>query len=115
MSFPLDNEDFVEFAPPVLEVPASSASSSSSPTCRRAMCVTVRSHQIRDVWFRYGEKYPWLFKDMAQAFGVDTTTRAAIVGPNGVGKSTLISLLIGELEPTRTCDATVAGRRQTWC
>jgi ABC-type Mn2+/Zn2+ transport system ATPase subunit len=105
VSFPLDNEDFVELAPPVLEVRASSASSSSSPTCRRAVC--DRFHQIRDVWFRYGEKYPWLFKDMA--FGVDTSTRAAIVGPNGVGKSTLISLLIGELEPTRTCDATVAG------
>ena len=34
------------------------------------------------------------------SIGIDTSTRAAIVGPNGVGKSTLISLIIGDLEPT---------------
>ena len=56
--------------------------------------------QINDVAFRYGERYPWLFKNMS--FGIDTSTRAAIVGPNGVGKSTLISLIIGDLEPTST-------------
>ncbi len=58
-------------------------------------------HQIRDVSFRYGDKYPWLFKNMS--FGIDTTTRAAIVGPNGVGKSTLLSLIMGDLNPTSTC------------
>jgi energy-coupling factor transporter ATP-binding protein EcfA2 len=56
--------------------------------------------QINNVAFRYGERFPWLFKDMS--FGIDTSTRAAIVGPNGVGKSTLISLIIGDLEPTST-------------
>ncbi|VEL09482.1 unnamed protein product [Protopolystoma xenopodis] len=33
-------------------------------------------------------------------FGVDMTTRISIVGPNGVGKSTFLKLLTGELEPT---------------
>ncbi|KAM7536422.1 hypothetical protein Aperf_G00000080764 [Anoplocephala perfoliata] len=33
-------------------------------------------------------------------FGVDLSTRIAIVGPNGVGKSTFIKLLSGELTPT---------------
>ncbi|XP_041481319.1 ATP-binding cassette sub-family F member 1-like isoform X2 [Lytechinus variegatus] len=32
-------------------------------------------------------------------FGVDMTSRVAIVGPNGVGKSTFLNLLKGELEP----------------
>ncbi|KAL5104780.1 ATP-binding cassette sub-family F member 1 [Taenia crassiceps] len=39
-----------------------------------------------------------LFKDVN--FGVDLSTRIAIVGPNGVGKSTFIKLLTGELTPT---------------
>lgn len=32
-------------------------------------------------------------------FGIDLETRIAIVGPNGVGKSTFLKLLVGELEP----------------
>ncbi len=48
--------------------------------------------------FRYGEKYPWLFEDID--FGIDQSSRVAIVGPNGVGKSTLLAMMIGELEPT---------------
>ncbi|XP_023175922.1 ATP-binding cassette sub-family F member 1 [Drosophila hydei] len=32
-------------------------------------------------------------------FGIDLTSRVAIVGPNGVGKSTFLKLLLGELEP----------------
>ncbi|VDM33667.1 unnamed protein product [Hydatigera taeniaeformis] len=39
-----------------------------------------------------------LFKNVN--FGVDLSTRIAIVGPNGVGKSTFIKLLTGELTPT---------------
>jgi ATP-binding cassette subfamily F protein 1 len=34
--------------------------------------------------FRYGPKYPWLFRDMN--FGIDQGSRVAIVGPNGVGE-----------------------------
>uniref|UniRef100_A0A182JL48 ATP-binding cassette sub-family F member 1 n=1 Tax=Anopheles atroparvus TaxID=41427 RepID=A0A182JL48_ANOAO len=32
-------------------------------------------------------------------FGIDLSSRVAIVGPNGVGKSTFLKLLVGELEP----------------
>ncbi|XP_055598104.1 ATP-binding cassette sub-family F member 1 [Uranotaenia lowii] len=32
-------------------------------------------------------------------FGIDMSSRVAIVGPNGVGKSTFLKLLIGDLEP----------------
>lgn len=54
-----------------------------------------------DAGFRYGPQYPVLFKEMR--FGIDMDTRAAIVGPNGVGKSTLVNLLMGDLEPTCAC------------
>lgn len=32
-------------------------------------------------------------------FGIDLSSRVAIVGPNGVGKSTFLKLLCGDLEP----------------
>lgn len=32
-------------------------------------------------------------------FGIDLSTRIAIVGPNGVGKSTFLKLLVGDIEP----------------
>uniref|UniRef100_A0A182W996 ATP-binding cassette sub-family F member 1 n=1 Tax=Anopheles minimus TaxID=112268 RepID=A0A182W996_9DIPT len=34
-------------------------------------------------------------------FGIDLSSRVAIVGPNGVGKSTFLKLLVGELEPSK--------------
>jgi len=42
---------------------------------------------------------PLLFKKLN--FGIDMDTRIAIVGPNGVGKSTLLKLLLGELKPLK--------------
>jgi ABC-type multidrug transport system fused ATPase/permease subunit len=112
VNFPLNKEAFVDLAPPVLEVFMIAHTHThavchvgilTGRMCPRAPGALLRLSlpQIRDVSFRYGEKYPWLFKNMA--FGVDTGTRAAIVGPNGVGKSTLISLIIGDLEPTSVC------------
>ncbi|CAI2355383.1 unnamed protein product [Caenorhabditis sp. 36 PRJEB53466] len=47
------------------------------------------------VTFGYGKDI--LFKNID--FGVDMDSRIAIVGPNGVGKSTLLKLLIGKIEP----------------
>merc|ERR1711976_1037952 len=41
---------------------------------------------------------PNLFENVE--LGVDMDSRISIVGPNGVGKSTLLKLLLGELEPT---------------
>jgi ATP-binding cassette subfamily F protein 1 len=47
--------------------------------------------------FAYPNQKP-LFKNVD--FGVDLSSRVAIVGPNGVGKSTFLKLLTGELQPT---------------
>ncbi|XP_064649136.1 ATP-binding cassette sub-family F member 1-like isoform X2 [Lineus longissimus] len=51
-----------------------------------------------NVTFSY-EKQPNLFVDLD--FGIDMGTRIAIVGPNGVGKSTFLKLLTGDLEATQ--------------
>ncbi|KAM8938492.1 ATP-binding cassette sub-family F member 1 isoform 3-T3 [Lycaon pictus] len=48
--------------------------------------------------FGYEGQKP-LFKNLD--FGIDMDSRICIVGPNGVGKSTLLLLLTGKLTPTR--------------
>uniref|UniRef100_A0A914WRZ6 ABC transporter domain-containing protein n=1 Tax=Plectus sambesii TaxID=2011161 RepID=A0A914WRZ6_9BILA len=50
---------------------------------------------LHGVTFGYGDSV--LFKNVE--FGVDMTSRVAIVGPNGVGKSTLLKLLYGKIQP----------------
>ncbi|XP_053202201.1 ATP-binding cassette sub-family F member 1-like [Panonychus citri] len=52
---------------------------------------------LYDVDFAYNPEGQLLFKKLN--FGVDMSSRIAIVGPNGVGKSTFLKLLSGELEP----------------
>ncbi|XP_052221586.1 ATP-binding cassette sub-family F member 1-like isoform X2 [Dreissena polymorpha] len=52
---------------------------------------------ISNCTFTYGSGSP-LFKDLD--FGIDMSSRVAIVGPNGVGKSTFLKLLVGTLQPT---------------
>ena len=64
---------------------------------------------LKGVSFKYPEGKTWIFEDVD--FGVDlpsaddesevSTSRIAIVGPNGVGKSTFLKLLAGEIEPTK--------------
>jgi len=49
---------------------------------------------ISDVCFKYTPDSPWLFKELE--FGIDMNSRIAIVGNNGVGKSTFLKLLTGE-------------------
>lgn len=51
---------------------------------------------LYDVDFGYGNG-PLIFKKVN--FGVDMSSRIAIVGPNGVGKSTFLKLLADEIQP----------------
>eukprot|EP00118_Oscarella_pearsei_P018337 m.187660 g.187660 ORF g.187660 m.187660 type:complete len:685 (+) comp39366_c0_seq17:539-2593(+) len=51
---------------------------------------------LYDVEFGYPEK-PLLFEKVN--FGIDMSSRIAVVGPNGVGKSTFLNLLTGKIEP----------------
>lgn len=53
---------------------------------------------LYNVHFAYSNQPP-LFENVE--FGVDMDSRISIVGPNGVGKSTLLKLLCGTLEPTK--------------
>jgi len=52
---------------------------------------------LHDASFNYPGQPP-LFKKVD--FGIDMESRVAIVGPNGVGKSTFLKLLMGDLDPT---------------
>ncbi|XP_060760691.1 ATP-binding cassette sub-family F member 1 isoform X1 [Neoarius graeffei] len=53
---------------------------------------------LHSVDFAYTGQKP-LFKNVD--FGIDMESRICIVGPNGVGKSTLLLLLTGKLTPTK--------------
>ncbi|KAM7372707.1 hypothetical protein PAMP_007610 [Pampus punctatissimus] len=53
---------------------------------------------LHSVEFGYEGQKP-LFKNVD--FGIDMESRICIVGPNGVGKSTLLLLLTGKLNPTK--------------
>uniref|UniRef100_A0A3Q1GZW9 ATP-binding cassette sub-family F member 1 n=1 Tax=Acanthochromis polyacanthus TaxID=80966 RepID=A0A3Q1GZW9_9TELE len=53
---------------------------------------------LHSVDFGYEGQKP-LFKNVD--FGIDMDSRICIVGPNGVGKSTLLLLLTGKLNPTK--------------
>jgi len=51
------------------------------------------------VSFSYsGDLKTLLYKDLE--FGIDLDSRIALVGPNGVGKSTLLKLMVGDLNST---------------
>lgn len=52
---------------------------------------------LKNISFRYPDQ-SFLFKNLD--FAIDMTSRVAIVGPNGVGKSTLLKLLLGDIQPT---------------
>eukprot|EP00939_MAST-03C_sp_MAST-3C-sp1_P002296 g2296.t1 len=53
---------------------------------------------FKDVSFSYsGKKEDYLYTHLD--FGIDQDSRIALVGPNGVGKSTLLKLLVGTITP----------------
>ncbi|XP_055311520.1 ATP-binding cassette sub-family F member 1 [Sitodiplosis mosellana] len=51
---------------------------------------------LHNVTFNFDGQPPLFIKT---DFGIDLNSRIAIVGPNGVGKSTFLKLLVGDLEP----------------
>ena len=53
--------------------------------------------QLVDVAFGYPGK-PQLFSKVH--LGIDMESRVALVGPNGIGKSTLLKIILGDLEPS---------------
>jgi len=55
--------------------------------------------ELRHVAFRYGENEPWVLDDVS--FKIQPGESVAIVGPSGGGKTTLLKLLAGLLQPTR--------------
>lgn len=54
---------------------------------------------VDDVWFRYPETEEWLLKGVS--FDVPAGGAIAITGRNGVGKSTLLSLIAGLIKPEK--------------
>ena len=53
---------------------------------------------LHNASFKYPTAKESIFENIE--FGIDMDTRIAIVGPNGVGKSTFLNLLTGVLQPT---------------
>ena len=47
--------------------------------------------EIRDLWFRYDEKQPWVFEGLN--LQIESGEKVALIGRTGAGKSTLIALL----------------------
>ena len=53
---------------------------------------------IEDLSFRYSEEEPWVFQNLN--FSLKKGSRVGLIGSTGSGKSTLIDLIMGLLEPT---------------
>jgi len=54
---------------------------------------------LDDVSFRFDERGPWLIDRFTATFL--RGDKVGLVGPNGVGKTTLLKLILGQLEPSR--------------
>ncbi len=55
--------------------------------------------QIQNLSFSYSDPYIEIFEDLS--LQIDTAWKTALIGRNGRGKTTLLNLIRGELEPTR--------------
>ena len=54
--------------------------------------------ELRNVWFRYAETEPFVLEDIN--LRVEPGSTVTIMGPSGGGKTTLIKIMLGLLEPT---------------
>ena len=55
--------------------------------------------ELRNVFFRYAETEPFVLEDIS--FIIEPGEFVTIMGPSGGGKTTLIKIMLGLLEPTR--------------
>jgi ATP-binding cassette, subfamily B, bacterial CvaB/MchF/RaxB len=55
--------------------------------------------EVRNVCFRYAETEPFVLEDIS--FVIEAGEFVTIVGPSGGGKTTLVKIMLGLLEPTR--------------
>ncbi len=53
---------------------------------------------LEDLSFHYEEPYNPIFEHLS--LGIDTAWKTGLVGRNGRGKTTLLNLLCGRLQPT---------------
>lgn len=53
--------------------------------------------EAKNISFRYNDRAPWILKDVS--LKVQTGERVGLLGPSGRGKSTLIKLMAGYLNP----------------
>jgi ATP-binding cassette subfamily B protein RaxB len=54
--------------------------------------------EVRNLWFRYSDTEPYLFAGLD--FSIAPGERVAITAPSGTGKTTLLKLMMGLLEPS---------------
>ncbi|HTD28967.1 MAG TPA: ATP-binding cassette domain-containing protein, partial [Xanthomonadaceae bacterium] len=57
--------------------------------------------EVKGLGFRYSEGEPWVLRECS--FTVEQGEAVAIVGASGCGKTTLVKLLLGLLQPTEGC------------
>ncbi|GAB3963844.1 ATP-binding cassette domain-containing protein [Plantactinospora veratri] len=55
--------------------------------------------RLDQVWLRYGARAPWVLRAVEVEIGPGQS--AVVLGRNGVGKSTLLQVAVGVLDPTR--------------